>query len=142
MTAKSDATVAEVAAALADHLHSQNERPSLQVSRTGESLDPSATLGQVDLVSGDEVVVVEAPMTRMSPSQDTQAVLILRTGPQAGERIEIARTITIGRDDSADVAIRDALISRRHMSVAPAADNSVVVTDVGCLLYTSDAADD
>lgn len=131
MTAKSDATVAEVAAALADHLRSRTERPSLQVSRTGESLDPSAMLGQVDLVSGDEVVVVETTTNRMSPSQDTQAVLILRTGPQAGERIEIARTITIGRDDSADVAIRDALISRRHMSVAPAADNSVVVTDVG-----------
>ncbi|MFM8868085.1 MAG: FHA domain-containing protein, partial [Ilumatobacteraceae bacterium] len=131
MTAKSDATIEEVSGALAEHLRTRLEGPTLQVSRTGESLDPSATLGQVDLVSGDEVAVVEAPTTRLGSGTDTQAVLVLRTGPQAGERIEIARTITIGRDESADVAIRDALISRRHMSVAPAADNSVVVTDVG-----------
>ncbi len=131
LTAKSDATVAEVASSLGEHLGSRKANSSLQVSRTGETLDPSATLGQVDLVSGDEVVVIDAPTTRVGSGNDAQAVLVLRTGPQAGERIEVARTITIGRDESADVAIRDALISRRHMSVAPAADNSVVVTDVG-----------
>lgn len=131
ITAKSDATISEVAAVLGERVNSSLVRPSLQVSRTGEALDPAATLGQVDLVSGDEVAVIDASMIRASSSRDAQSVLVLRTGPQAGERIEVARTITIGRDESADVAIRDALISRRHVSVAPAADNSVVVTDVG-----------
>lgn len=126
-----DDLVGELAESLARHLGVALQTPSLQVGRTGETLSPDSTLAQVDLVSGDEVVVVEAPQQRTHGGDSTHVVLVLRTGPQAGERIEISRAVTLGRDDTADVAIRDALISRRHISVAPGAETSVVITDVG-----------
>lgn len=131
VTAKADDPVGEVAESLARHLGAGVNLPTLQVSRTGSTLDPGSRLAEVDLVSGDEVTVVEASRHGTGATEGAQVVLVLRTGPQAGERIEVARTVTIGRDESADVAIRDALISRRHVSLAPGADSSVVVTDVG-----------
>lgn len=124
-------SVGELAQALTHHLGVDVTDPSLNVARTGETLQPEAPIGEVDLVSGDEVTVIESPQRSLAEKEATQVLLVLRTGPQAGERIEVSRTITIGRDESADVAIRDALISRRHVSFAPSADSSVVVTDVG-----------
>lgn len=124
-------SVGMLAEELARHFGVDVKVPSLQVGRTGEVLHSEAQLGEVDLISGDEVTVVESPQRRVSATDAKQALLILRTGPQAGERIEVSRPITIGRDDSADVVIRDSLISRVHASVAPSADSAIVVTDVG-----------
>lgn len=69
---------------LARHLGVDVKVPSLQVGRTGELLHSEAQLGEVDLISGDEVIVVESPQRRVSAMDAKQALLILRTGPQAG----------------------------------------------------------
>ncbi len=131
VTVKAADSVGELATAIARHLGADVISATLQVSRTGETLPPDSSLAEVDLVSGDEVVITQAPSGGSGRAGTAQVVLVLRTGPQAGERIEVSRTITIGRDDSADVAVRDALISRRHVSLAPGADSTVVVTDIG-----------
>jgi hypothetical protein len=55
----------------------------------------------------------------------------LRTGPRAGERIEILGEVTVGREN-ADVVIADEEISRRH-AVLRADGEALTIEDAGSL---------
>ena len=47
--------------------------------------------------------------------------LIVRSGPRAGERIELVGQLVVGREN-ADVTVTDAEVSRRHLAVRPHED--------------------
>ena len=49
------------------------------------------------------------------------AFLIVRSGPRAGERIELVGELVVGREN-ADVTVRDQEVSRRHLAVRPHED--------------------
>src|SRR6185295_16727324 len=57
------------------------------------------------------------------------AYLEVVEGPDAGRQIPLDREVTIGRDESADVALSDPHASRRHCSVA-LTNGSAVVKDL------------
>jgi len=56
-------------------------------------------------------------------------VLIVRSGPLEGTRLEVDREVTLGRED-ADLVLDDAEVSRRHAAVRPA-EGGVEVEDLG-----------
>jgi pSer/pThr/pTyr-binding forkhead associated (FHA) protein len=47
--------------------------------------------------------------------------LIVRSGPRAGERIELVGELVVGREN-ADVTVSDEEVSRRHLAVRPHED--------------------
>jgi pSer/pThr/pTyr-binding forkhead associated (FHA) protein len=47
--------------------------------------------------------------------------LIVRSGPRAGERIELVGELVVGREN-ADVTVSDQEVSRRHLAVRPHED--------------------
>lgn len=58
--------------------------------------------------------------------------LTVLDGPAEGTIIDIATTVTVGRDaDCTLVLDQDERVSRQHASLAPRADGSIVVTDLG-----------
>lgn len=60
-------------------------------------------------------------------------VLIVRKGPQLGERFYIDQDkLTVGRDPDSDIFLNDMTVSRSH-AVLTMADHSVTVTDAGSL---------
>ena len=60
-------------------------------------------------------------------------VLVVRKGPELGERFYIDRQrLTIGRDPGADVFLNDVTVSRRH-AVLTTAGSEVTVEDAGSL---------
>src|SRR4051794_36761945 len=55
--------------------------------------------------------------------------LILRSGPRAGERVELIGRLVLGRS-GADLVIDDPDVSRRHAAIRPLADG-IEVEDLG-----------
>ena len=55
--------------------------------------------------------------------------LIVRSGPRAGERIELVGELVVGREN-ADVTVSDEEVSRRHLAVRPHEDG-VELEDLG-----------
>src|SRR4051812_46785126 len=55
--------------------------------------------------------------------------LIVRSGPRAGERIELTGELVVGREH-ADVTLDDEEVSRRHLAVRPH-DDGVELEDLG-----------
>ena len=55
--------------------------------------------------------------------------LIVRSGPRAGERIELVGELVVGREN-ADVTVDDEEVSRRHLAVRPHEDG-VELEDLG-----------
>ncbi len=61
-------------------------------------------------------------------------VLVVRKGPQLGERFFLDRpTFTIGRDPGSDIFLNDMTVSREHATLCVDADGAVSVTDAGSL---------
>jgi pSer/pThr/pTyr-binding forkhead associated (FHA) protein len=52
-------------------------------------------------------------------------------GPAAGLQLVLDRPVVIGRSPDVDLVLEDGEVSRRHARVAPAADGSAVVEDLG-----------
>lgn len=60
-------------------------------------------------------------------------VLVVRKGPEVGERFYIDRpTITVGRDPASDIFLNDITVSRHHATLERVGDE-VSVTDAGSL---------
>jgi pSer/pThr/pTyr-binding forkhead associated (FHA) protein len=60
-------------------------------------------------------------------------VLVVRKGPEVGERFYVDRpTITIGRDPGSDIFLNDITVSRHHATLERVGDE-VSVTDAGSL---------
>jgi len=106
---------------------------SLVRSGTGQVLDPQASLAEIGLVSGEEVLVGEQRAGFAPPA--TEAVIRIEAtgGPASGWRVELGPgTYTLGRpwsraeDDPSYRAIPDAAISRSHVAVVVGHD--LVVT--------------
>ena len=55
--------------------------------------------------------------------------LIVRSGPRAGERIELVAELVVGRENT-DVTVSDEEVSRRHLAVRPHEDG-VELEDLG-----------
>ena len=61
------------------------------------------------------------------------AVLIVRSGPQAGDRFTLERPLTkLGRHPDSEIMLDDITVSRRHASIERT-DEGYVVTDAGSL---------
>jgi pSer/pThr/pTyr-binding forkhead associated (FHA) protein len=61
--------------------------------------------------------MVESPMTLL---------LEIVEGPGAGAQFEVSRPLVIGRDDTADLVIKDPQASRRHARIEPSAHGAIV----------------
>jgi predicted component of type VI protein secretion system len=66
---------------------------------------------------------------RLAVSVACMAFLIVRSGPRAGERIELVGELVVGREN-ADVTVGDEEVSRRHLAVRPHEDG-VELEDLG-----------
>jgi pSer/pThr/pTyr-binding forkhead associated (FHA) protein len=91
----------------------------------GASLaEPTASFEPVDIQGGEAkpaAPVAEGP------------VLVVRKGPQPGERFFVDRgTLTIGRDPASDIFLNDITVSRTH-AVIDCTDGVVSVKDAGSL---------
>jgi pSer/pThr/pTyr-binding forkhead associated (FHA) protein len=82
--------------------------------------------------SFDPVVPIEAPVSGL-PVVTDGPVLIVRKGPQPGERFFVDRPrLDIGRDPKSDIFLNDMTVSRTHAIVTCVADE-VSVADAGSL---------
>jgi pSer/pThr/pTyr-binding forkhead associated (FHA) protein len=125
-----------VAYVFCNHCGHRNPPDSSFCSSCGSPLDVQGdrtiTLSPVDPLqdapgADDDVVV---PMAELPT--DT-AVLIVRSGPQAGDRFALADgTIRLGRHPDSEIMLDDITVSRRHASITRTADG-YVVTDAGSL---------
>jgi hypothetical protein len=94
--------------------------------------DRTITLSAVDPLQdapgGDDDVVV--PLADL-PSD--HAVLIVRSGPQAGDRFALRDELTrLGRHPDSEIILDDITVSRRHVSIERT-DEGYVVVDAGSL---------
>jgi S-DNA-T family DNA segregation ATPase FtsK/SpoIIIE len=103
---------------------------------TGATLDPSASLAEVGLVSGEELVLGEPSTPFGAPVADAIMRIEAIGGPASGWRIELGPgTYTIGRPwsraetDPAYRAIPDAAVSRSHLSVVVGDDLTVTLRE-------------
>ncbi len=77
---------------------------------------------------------VEQAEATIPPATGTEGpVLVVRKGPQPGERFFLDRArLTVGRDPESDIFLNDMTVSRIH-AVLDCANGSVNVTDSGSL---------
>ena len=104
---------------------------TLAVRRTGTELDPGWPVADVDLVSGDEVTVVQPRTASHATGGANTAYLTFLTGPRRSERVPVADSLTVGRDDSADVTVSDPLMSRQHARFTALPGGGLRVEDLG-----------
>ena len=119
-----------------NHCGHRNPPDSSFCSSCGSPLDVQGdrtiTLAPVDSLQDapgaeDDVVV---PMSELPT--DT-AVLIVRSGPQAGDRFALGDgTIRLGRHPDSEIMLDDITVSRRHASITRTADGSFL-KDAGSL---------
>lgn len=91
---------------------------------------------------GVSLVDVTASFTPVGGEQDTAPaitdadgpVLVVRKGPQTGERFYIeSRSLTLGRDPESDIFLNDMTVSRSHARLEVGDDGAVGVSDAGSL---------
>jgi len=77
---------------------------------------------------------VDQAAAAVSPTTGTEGpVLVVRKGPQPGERFFLDRKrLTVGRDPQSDIFLNDMTVSRIH-AVLECSDGAVHVTDSGSL---------
>jgi len=110
--------------------------PSLVRAASGAVLDPQASLAEVGLVSGEELIVGEQRPGFAPPATDAVVRIEAIGGPASGWRIELGPgTYTLGRpwsrgeDDPSYRAIPDAAVSRAHVAVVVGHDLSVTLRE-------------
>ncbi len=62
--------------------------------------------------------MVPVGKSSIPPAPDV-AVLVVLTGPQLGERVQLASRVEIGRDPAVSLRLRDPLVGPRHVAVEP-----------------------
>lgn len=120
------ATVADLASALGG-----GNGSTLSVRRTSSELEPSSAVAEVDLLSGDEVAVVRGSHADQQGGTPNLPVVTVLTGPRRGERVTIDGTVTVGRDDTAGIAVPDPLMSRIHARFVATPEGGLSVEDAG-----------
>lgn len=133
--ASANATVAELAAALADHAATTS--PGVLFADRLGRLRSDAQVGASGLLTGDVVSLTGPVAPRTAPSLgDGVAVaeLIATGGPSAGLRIGLAPgRYVVGRDRSAEVRVSDPSLSRRHFAIE-------VDERGGCLIFDAESS--
>jgi hypothetical protein len=93
---------------------------------------PECGAGLSEPTASFEPVGVAAPDAAAAPASEGP-VLVVRKGPQPGERFFIDRgKLTIGRDPESDIFLNDITVSRAH-AVVECVDDVVSVKDAGSL---------
>ncbi len=114
----------------------RNPPESAFCSSCGSALDVrndhTITLAPVDPLQeapgGDDDVVVQ-----VSELPTDAAVLIVRSGPQAGDRFTLGEGVTrLGRHPDSEIMLDDITVSRRHVEIERTGDG-YLVTDAGSL---------
>lgn len=78
-------------------------------------------------------VAVDAAASKPAEPVSEGPVLVVRKGPQPGERFFVDRgRLTIGRDPASDIFLNDMTVSRTH-AVVECTDDVVSVKDAGSL---------
>jgi pSer/pThr/pTyr-binding forkhead associated (FHA) protein len=86
--------------------------------------EPTASFSPVDLAPAE---------TKKASASSEGPVLIVRKGPQPGEKFYVDRErLTVGRDPESDIFLNDMTVSRTH-AVIERKDNVVTVKDAGSL---------
>jgi pSer/pThr/pTyr-binding forkhead associated (FHA) protein len=125
-----------VAYVFCNHCGHRNPPDSMFCSSCGSALDlkgdRTITLTAVDPLQDsagpDDDVVVS-----MSDLPTGVAVLIVRSGPQAGDRVALEGDVTrLGRHPDSEIMLDDITVSRRHASIDRTAEG-YVVSDAGSL---------
>lgn len=115
----------------------RNPPGSAFCSACGSTLDLPAdhtvTLANVDpgldAPGPDDDAVVEFDMAATGIG-----VLVVRSGPQAGDRFSLAARVTrLGRHPDSEISLDDITVSRRHAEVERGADGHYEVRDAGSL---------
>ena len=142
-SAEPGATVADLADALALHLRGGARGESVTLSIDGRTaLAADERIDRTALRHGAYVTVrpgVEEQRTRLLPPvampATTSAALLVRTGPRAGERIELASGETvIGRSRTANVQLDDPSVGRQHARIVTRVEHGAtvaVISDLG-----------
>jgi FHA domain len=94
--------------------------------------DRTVTIAKVDPLQDapgpSDDVVVSLPL-----SDHGHPVLVVRQGPQAGERFVLSATVTqLGRHPDSDISLDDITVSRRHAEIVLSSDG-YLVRDAGSL---------
>ncbi|MEO7447801.1 MAG: FHA domain-containing protein, partial [Humibacillus sp.] len=93
------------------------------------ALDPRATVAESGLQSGMRVTVTRAGESFVDSGRPA-AVAVIRSGPDAGQEIPLARgTAYIGRGRGCEVRLHDESVSRRHAKLV--ISEVVEVVDLG-----------
>jgi len=95
--------------------------PSCGVSRSGKTEE-----------FGPVIAEEARAVTGAAPSEGP--VLVVRKGPQPGERFYLDRNlVTVGRDPESDIFLNDMTVSRQHAVFESTAGPGVTVRDSGSL---------
>ena len=132
LTAAADATVGDVAAALATRDPDRRGRPgswggtgmgagavTLTVLDGRQvALDPALPIADSGIKSGDRVTVSQASAQYADHAARPVAAISVLQGPDAGRRVPLpAGNQTIGRGAGCELRLSDTLVSRRHVRV-------------------------
>src|SRR4051794_11498931 len=107
-------------------IHGLRERRTTRLSsvpdRWSRPARSSSTRGWCGRRSGFPMLdQLQWARARVPVSVARMAFLIVRSGPRAGERIELVGELVVGREN-ADVTVSDEEVSRRHLAVRPHED--------------------
>lgn len=136
LTADADATVGEVADALAarDPLRpapadSGSTLTVIGADRT--TLDPGLALTDSGIRSGVRIAISPASVRYPHQAAQPVAVITVINGPDRGQRLPLgAGNHTVGRSTDCDLRLTDTLVSRRHLRVF-LAPGSAEILDLG-----------
>jgi hypothetical protein len=94
---------------------------------------PACGLATEGATASFEPVVAEEMTGHVSPDSVDGPVLVVRKGPQPGERFYLDRpALSIGRDPSSDIFLNDMTVSRAHANLE-IVGTDVTVRDAGSL---------
>ncbi|GAA5154456.1 FtsK/SpoIIIE domain-containing protein [Nocardioides marinquilinus] len=121
VTARNEATVADLARAIGRHV-APDQPHLLLVPLDGDHPWPADRLvSECGLRTGDLLDVVTAPtswLSRASSSARPRAVLRVTDGPDRGQRLHVrGSSLTLGRGSSCTLRLTDPLVSQRHARI-------------------------
>lgn len=123
LTAAADATVGDVATALATRDPDSREQPASAGAVTLSvlddqrvALDPAVPVADSGIRSGGRIAVVPASERYADRAARPVAQVTILKGPDSGKRFPLAAgNQTIGRGSGCDLRLTDTLVSRRHV---------------------------